>query len=583
MNPQNSLQDRWNLKSLFADEKSLRGTIETSIKKAKEFEQSYKDKFSTLTPQAFYQMIESYENLCENLSRIMTYAFLRFAANTKEGAFYAECEMQVNLAQEHLLFFEVEFNALPKATQEHLIAQAGRYRYFLELLAKGAKHQLTLPEERVLLKTQPVGVDSFKRLFDEHLSRLRFEITLEGQKKDVGEEEVLSLLYDKERDVRKMAQESLSATLEQNLEILGFIYNVVRKDLRITTELRNYTSLEESRHLSNQTTQRSVDSMVKTINENIGIVEEYYTLKAKLLGLDMLYDYDRYAPIPCGEEEEFTYQDSKAIVLETFKGFSPRFFEIAKKAFEEGWVDSHPRENKRGGAFSHGSVPSAHPFLMLNHTNRRRDVFTMAHELGHTIHQKLSYRVGYLNADTPLTTAETASVFAEMLLFEKMKDSLDKKQKISLYAGKLEDIFATLFRQNVFTNFERRVHHQEGELSIQEISDIWQEENQKMFGKSVVLTPNYRLWWSYIPHFIHTPFYCYAYSYGQLLVFALFGVYRSNPLDFIAKYEEFLSLGGSKSPKELVEIFGLDIEDDDFWQIGINEVRQLLEGLKAIL
>lgn len=576
-------KDLWDLKPLFSDDESLQKAIKQSIEEAKTFEQTYKDNLSTLTAESFDEAIKAYERICENLSRIMTYAFLRFASNTKEGAFYANCEMQVNSAQESLLFFDLEFNALSEPKRQEFIQYSQKYAYYLELLSKDSQHQLSLKEEKILLKTQPVSVDSFKRLFDEHLSRLRFKITLNGSPKEVGEEEVLSLLYDKEREVRKMAQESLSAGLEQNLDLLAYIYNVVRKDLKITTNLRNYASLEESRHLDNQTTQKSVDSMVKIINENVGIVEEYYTLKAKILGLETLYDYDRYAPISCGEETEFTYQDSKEIVLETFKEFSPKFHRIANRAFEEGWIDSHPRENKRGGAFSHSAVPSAHPYLMLNHTNRRRDAFTMAHELGHTIHQTLSYKVGYLNADTPLTTAETASVFAEMLLFEKMKANLNREQKIELYAGKLEDVFATLFRQNVFTNFERLVHHQEGELDKEEFSRFWQQENQKMFGKSVILTPNYRLWWSYIPHFIHTPFYCYAYSYGQLLVFALFGVYRLKPSEFIAKYEEFLSLGGSKSPKELVGLFDLNIESDDFWQIGINEVKLLLEGLKAIL
>ncbi|WP_297813682.1 M3 family oligoendopeptidase [uncultured Helicobacter sp.] len=576
-------QDLWNLTALFKNKKSLQNTMKESIERARAFEQTYKNNLVNLTPDKFYQSLKNYEKICEELSAIMTYAFLCFASNTKEGAFYADCEMQVNRAQESLLFFDLEFNALSSQKQQEFIQNAQEYKYYLDLLSKNSKHQLSLKEEKILLKTQPVSVDSFKRLFDEHLSHLRFTISLNGTQKQVGEEEVLSLLYDKEREVRKMAQESLSVGLKQNLDLLTYIYNVVRKDLKITTELRKYESLEESRHLDNQTTQKSVDSMVKTINDNVGIVEEYYLLKAKILGLDTLYDYDRYAPLCCTEEAEFTYQDSKAIVLETFEEFCPKFYGIAKCAFEEGWVDSHPREYKRGGAFSHSAVPSAHPYLMLNHTNRRRDAFTMAHELGHTIHQTLSYKVGYLNADTPLTTAETASVFAEMLLFEKMKKNLSREQKIELYASKLEDVFATLFRQNVFTNFERLVHLKEGELSSEEFNNLWQEENQKMFGKSVILTPNYRLWWSYIPHFIHTPFYCYAYSYGQLLVFALFGVYRSNPLDFVTKYEEFLSLGGSKSPKELVGIFGLDIESEDFWQIGMSEVRLLLEGLKEIL
>ncbi|MBX7490025.1 M3 family oligoendopeptidase [Helicobacter turcicus] len=578
-----STQDIWNLKPLFDNKETLKEAMQNAIYKTQAFQKQYKNNLNTLNGESFYQCLKEYEKLCEELSSIMTYAFLCFASNTQEGAFYAECEMEVNKAQEFLLFFELEFNALENTKKQEFMESAKGYTYYLELLAKQAKYQLSLKEEKVLLKTQPVGVESFKRLFDEHLSHLRFIITLKGVSKEVGEEEVLSLLYDKDREVRKMAQKSLSKTLQQNLPLLTYIYNVVRKDLKITAELRGYESLEESRHISNQTTQKSVDVMVETINKNVGIVEEYYTLKAKLLGYDCLYDYDRYAPIYSESEESFSYKESKKIVLETFADFSPKFHAIAKRAFDEGWVDAHPRENKRGGAFSHSAVPSAHPYLMLNHTNRRRDAFTMAHELGHTIHQYLSYCVGYLNADTPLTTAETASVFAEMLLFEKMQQSLGTQEKIALYAGKLEDVFATLFRQNVFTNFERLVHKKEGELNTETLNMLWQQENQKMFGKSVVLTENYKLWWSYIPHFIHTPFYCYAYSYGQLLVFALFGVYRRNKADFVAKYEEFLSLGGSKSPKELVEIFGFDIENSDFWGIGMQEVRNLLNGLKGIL
>ncbi|MDE5603255.1 MAG: M3 family oligoendopeptidase [Helicobacter sp.] len=569
----------WNLAPLFKGKDSLKVAIRESIKNAKEFEEKYKDRLHILTPKEFFILLETYENNCEDLARIMTYAFLSFAANTKEGAFYAECEMKVNEAQESLLFFEVEFNTLPKELQEQFIQQGGKYAYFLELLSKNAKYQLTLPEEKVLLKTQPVGVDAFKRLFDEHFSRMKFKF----DEQELTEEEILSFLYHKDREIRKKAAESLSLELNKNREFLAYIYNVVRKDLKIQSELRGYKSLEEFRHISNQTTQKSVDLMVQAINENVKIVEEYYTIKKNLLNYDKLYDYDRYAPLPMSSSEVFSYEDSKKIVLETFKGFSTKFYEIANKAFEEGWIDSHPRENKRGGAFSHSAVASTHPYLLLNHTNQRRDVFTIAHELGHTIHQNLSYSVGYLNSDTPLTTAETASVFAEMLLFEEMKNSLNKEEKISLYAGKLEDIFATLFRQNVFTNFEREIHAKEGELSTEEINQIWQDENQKMFGNSVVLSENYRLWWSYIPHFIHTPFYCYAYSYGQLLVMALFGIYRKEGKSFIPKYEKFLSLGGSQSPKDLVSIFGLDIEDEGFWRIGINEVRLLLEELKRIL
>ncbi len=576
-------QDIWNLTALFQNKHSLQESMQTTLNEAQSFEKQYKGRLEELNTESFYQSVRRYEELCAKISRIMTYAFLCFAQDTREGAFYAECEMQTNRATEHLLFFTLEFNTIKAEVKRHFIECAKEYRYYLELLDKESQHQLTLKEEQILLKTQPVSVDSFKRLFDEHLSRLRFEIISNGIPKLVGEEEVLSLLYESDREVRKMAQESLSRVLEENLDLLTYIYNVIRKDLKITAQLRGYKTLEESRHISNQTTQKSVDAMVETINKNVGIVEEYYLLKAKILGLDCLYDYDRYAPLSSKDKATFGYEDSKNIVLETFREFSETFYNIAKCAFEEGWVDSHPREYKRSGAFSHGATPSTHPYLMLNHTNRRRDVFTMAHELGHTIHQKLSYKVGYLNADTPLTTAETASVFAEMLLFDKIQKHLSREEKIEVYSGKLEDIFATLFRQNVFTNFERLIHLKEGELDKETIKAIWQEENQKMFGKSVILTDNYKLWWSYIPHFIHTPFYCYAYSYGQLLVCALFGIYRNNQTDFIEKYEEFLSLGGSKSPKELVRIFGLDIEDSNFWEIGMSEVRLLLENFKSIL
>ena len=571
--------DLWDLKPLFKDKKTLEDSIKHAIENAKTFEQKYKDRISSLGAEQFYDLVREYESNCESLSKIMTYAFLCFAANTKEGMFYAKCELEVNKAQESLLFFEIEFNHLGDTIKQKFIEESKEYKYFLELLDKDAKHQLSLAEEKILLKTQPVGVDAFKRFFDEHLSRLRFN--LDGE--EVSEEKVLSLLHDKDREVRKRAAKSLSEGLEKNIDFFAYIYNMVRKDLRIKSQLRGYDSLEESRHISNQTTRRSVDMMVQTINENVAIVEEYYAIKRKLLGYDVLYDYDRYAPLPFAQNQVSSYEDSKQIVLETFKGFSDKFYQIAMRAFQEGWIDSHPRENKRAGAFSHSCVPSVHPYLMLNHTNQRRDSFTMAHELGHTIHQYLSYSVGYLNADTPLTTAETASVFAEMLLFERLKDTLSREEKIALYAGKLEDIFATLFRQNVFTNFERLVHQKEDELSAKELSTIWQEENQKMFGKSVILSEDYSLWWSYIPHFIHTPFYCYAYSYGQLLVMALFGVYRREKQDFVKKYEYFLSLGGSQSPKDLVSIFGLDIEDENFWKIGIKEVRLLLQALNELL
>lgn len=322
--------------------------------------------------------------------------------------------------------------------------------------------------------------------------------------------------------------------------------------------------------------------MINVVVNNFNLVAKYYGIKSKILGIDKLKDYDRYAPVS-SHNEIYSYEDAKDIVIETFMDFSSVCGGIVDRAFRECWVDSHPKNNKRGGAFSHGSVPSSHPYVLLNYTGRRRDVFTIAHEFGHAIHQELSKSMGYLNIDTPLTTAETASVFGEMLLFDKMKQSATNEELVGLYAGKIEDIFATLFRQVVMTNFERRIHAIDGELDVDTLNSIWFEENKKMFGNSLKLTKKYALWWSYIPHFIHSPFYCYAYSYGQLLSLALFGLYKSGHDGFVDKYIKFLSYGGSKSPKELVGIFGFDIEDANFWQYGINEVAKILDEFSTIV
>jgi len=356
---------------------------------------------------------------------------------------------------------------------------------------------------------------------------------------------------------------------------------MIKSDLKIECELRGYNSPEVPRHLDNRISQKSVDSLVKSVNERFDLVSEYYEIKKRLLGLEKLKDYDRYAPIG-SDEKELEYNEASKLVLDSFREFDEEFYKIANEAINNGWIDVFPKEGKRGGAFSHPATPDTHPYIMLNYTNKRRDIFTLSHELGHTIHQKLSYKVGFLNSDTPLTTAETASVFAEMLLFDSIKNSISKKELVAIYAGKLDDIFATLFRQIVFTNFERRVHSFEGELNVEDFNSIWMDENKKMFGKSIELTKNYELWWSYIPHFIHTPFYCYAYSYGQLLVLALYGLYKSGSSDFVQKYKEFLSSGGSKSPRELILIFGYDIDDAAFWQVGLKEVERMLKEFKEV-
>ena len=599
----NRESSQWDLNPLFKSEGHLERFMATNTRRAKHFAKTYEQKLDKIQSDSFYEVIKEYEAILEGFARVMTYVFLRFAKDTTQGDMYAKYEMQTTQAQNLVLFFELEFCKLPAKKREEIISYAPQYAYFLQKLIEQDRYQLSLAEEKVLLATSPVGVSAFSRLFDEHLANLTFKSpkvntdskTRSNDKKSpknkktksLNEEEILSLLHHHKRDVRKEAQKIFTKKLYKSRHLLSYVLNMVRKDLHIQMQLRGYKLPESFRHISNAATQKSVDKLIEVTSAHYGLVGEYYEIKAKLLGLKELKDYDRYAPIE-SDAYELPYEEAIKLVLKSFGHFSKEFREIALKALKKGWVDSHPAAHKRGGAFSHGSVPSAHPYVLLNYTNSRRDAFTIAHEFGHMIHQELSKTQGYLNMDTPLTTAETASVFAEMILFDTLKTSLSKEELIPLYAGKLEDIFSTLFRQVVMTHFERRIHAQSDELKPEEFDEIWREENERMFGKSLKLSKNYEGWWCYIPHFVHSPFYCYAYSYGQLLVLALFGLYKSQKTPqgkakFIQKYIQFLSLGGSKSPKALISSFGLNLESDKFWLIGMNEVQKMLEEFKELL
>ena len=562
----------WDLSALYANEASLNKDLQEASQRAKSFENICKGKLKTLNSQEFLEAIREYESINEMLGRIMTYAFLVFATDSDKGGFYAKYQQEYTHIAENLLFFELEFNTLSKARQEELIASAPTYRYYLESLMLEKPHQLSQKEERILLKKEMTSSSAFSRLFDEHFSRMKFRY--DG--KWLSEEEILSKLQDASRDVRKNAARAFTKGLKPHQPLLAYIFNMIKTDLASECELRGYQSAEQPRHIDNKITQKSVDALIKITEKSFHLVQNYYLQKAKLLGLDDLFEYDRYAPLQ-DSKAMYDFVTSKTIVLEAFKRFNPKFYEIAKLAFDEKWIDVLPKNKKRGGAFSHPATPSTHPYVLLNHTDTRRDLFTLAHELGHAIHQYLSRGVGYLGSDTPLTTSETASVFAEMLVFDAIKENLSLEEKRSLYASKIEDIFSTLYRQINFTTFERLVHGHKGEVDVKTFNAYWMQESQKMFGKSITLSPDYSLWWSYIPHFIHSPFYCYAYSYGQLLVLALYGLYkRSDKTEFIKNYIRFLSAGGSQSPKELISAFGFDIDDEKFWELGILEIEALL-------
>ena len=630
----------WNLGELFANEAEFSAAIDSASAQARDFELKFKDKLHALSTEEFLGALELYEGISEQIGKIMSFAHLRFARDTSLGAQQAKTEQACNDISQSLLFFELEFNELDGAKQDEFIAGSGRFRYYLSLLKRRKVHQLSLPQESVLLKTSPVSGEAFSRLFDESMARMSFDFR--GRK--LGEEEILSLLHSSDRGVRKDAAASLSAVLQQNSHLLGYIYNMIKTDLKIRCELRDYDKAEAVMHEENQINIASVDALIAETERSFGLVGKFYAKKREILGYDALYDYDRYAPLG-GDESEFSFEQAKQIVLAAFEKFSPKFKQIALIAFERNWIDAMPAQNKQSGAFSHSGSRDTHPFVLLNFTRKRRDVFTLAHELGHAIHQYLSYGVGYFNSFTPLTTAETASVFCEMLVFDYMRENFsnlnglsnfksavasdgsqnfkrdasqeaqggeitnehavknaasqgsvgscelaasdtdtpsqtasDKTALRAMLAAKIEDIFATLYRQIGFTTFERRVHASADELSVERLGELWMEESRKMFAGELILQDHYKSWWSYIPHFVHSPFYCYSYAYAQLLVLALYGLYKSGRLEnFVQIYTEFLSSGGSDAPQKLVAKFGFDINKSEFWRIGIEQVAALVD------
>nr|WP_315009858.1 M3 family oligoendopeptidase [uncultured Campylobacter sp.] len=600
----------WNLGELFANEAEFSGAIDSASAQARNFELKFKDKLHALSAEEFLDALELYEGISEQIGKIMSFAHLSFARDTSLGAQQAKTEQACNDISQSLLFFELEFNELDAEKQDEFIAGGGRFGYYLSLLKRRKAHQLSLSQESVLLKTSPVSGEAFSRLFDESMARMSFDFR--GRK--LGEEEILSLLHSSDREVRKDAAASLSAVLEQNSHLLGYIYNMIKTDLKIRCELRGYDKAEAVMHEENQINIASVDALIAETERSFALVGKFYAKKREILGYDVLYDYDRYAPLG-GDESEFSFEQAKQIVLAAFEKFSPKFKQIALIAFERNWIDAMPAQNKQSGAFSHSGSRDTHPFVLLNFTRKRRDVFTLAHELGHAIHQYLSYGVGYFNSFTPLTTAETASVFCEMLVFDYMRENFsnlnsssnlksaaasdgaadpcelaasdtdmpsqtasDKTALRAMLAAKIEDIFATLYRQIGFTTFERRVHASADELSTGQIDELWMEESRKMFAGELILQDHYKSWWSYIPHFIHSPFYCYSYAYAQLLVLALYGLYKSGRLEnFVQIYTEFLSSGGSDEPQKLVAKFGFDINKSEFWRIGIEQVAALVD------
>lgn len=579
---------QWDLSDLYASpqDPKIQADKDQLNADAEAFSEAYRGRVAGLSPGEFRDALQRYESILQIAHRLGTYASLLWSADTEAIAHgklmqhIRELGSQIN---QRLVFFDVEWMAVNEDQALQLItsSELSRYSHYLTVSRLYKEHTLSEAAEQALSAKSVTGRSAWTRFFDETLSAARF--AFDGE--ELTEQQVLSKLHNPEREIRKKAHTSLTDGFKAHMRTLTFIFNTVLADKASSDQLRKYPSWISARNLSNQTDNDTVNALVQTVTGSYPLVQRYYRLKADLLGLDTLYDYDRYAPLK-KSETKLSWNEARQRVLNAYSAFHPDMGKIAGLFFEQNWIDAAIRPGKRGGAFSASSSTDTHPYVLMNYDGQLRDVQTLAHELGHGVHQYLSRQQGELQSGTPLTTAETASVFGEMLVFEDILSTLDDpSERLALLMGKIDDTIATVYRQISMNRFEDLIHthrRESGELSSDEFSSYWIKTQEELYGDSVTLTPEYRHWWCYIPHFLHTPGYVYAYAFGELLVLALYRQYREQPNGFADKYLQLLSAGGSRWPHDLLNDFGLDIRDASFWQRGTEELDLLIQSAEEI-
>lgn len=532
--------------------------------------------------------LKSLERIIAMAIKPELYASLLFSTNTGEERYGALLqstrEGYVNISKK-LLFLELDLAKLPEKRLRELASDPilRNYSHYLERQSQFKKHRLTEAEEKILADKEQTSKAAFARLFEQIISGKRFTLKKGDRTVELSEPEVLDLLYHPDRETRKVAAGRFTAGLKDEVQKLSFIYNTLGQDKKINDAYRRFERPEDSRHLDNETDRKSVEALVEAVRANYGIVRDYYAFKSKVLKFRTLYDYDRYAPVTASTIK-IAFPEAKKIILEAFGTFDTEFREIAEQFFKKSWIHGTVTPGKRGGAYCSYLTPDLHPYVFVNYQNKVADVETLAHELGHAIHGYLMRNQTLLNFDSPLTLAETASVFAEMLVFDHLRKTLPTKEKLSLVMRTIEGLIASVFRQTAMFLFERDFHRERagGELATDRINALWLNRQKEMFGDSVTLTSDYSYWWSYIPHFIETPFYVYAYAFGQLLTISLYARYLKENQSFPTKYKRFLSSGNTKSPRELLGELEVDINRPEFWNEGLQGIKALTEEAKNI-
>lgn len=572
----------WDLSDLYAssNDPALARDMQRVKQMAGEFSQTYKNNLSFLNAAELQHALQKYEAIQDLMSRIGSYAYLNWTTNTEDAALGKLVQETNELGSElsqQLVFFDIEWLALPEEDAQKLIqneALAG-YRHYLQTSREFKPYILSEEQEQLLSAKSVTGKQAWTRFFDETLGAARFQ--LDGR--ELTEQEVLSKLHQPDRDLRRRAAAALTEGFRRMNRSLTYIFNTLLADKATNDKLRGYKSWISSRNLSNEIKDETVGHLVEAVTGAYPLAQRYYKLKARLLGIAQLQDYDRYAPL-LTNESTIEWQQARQTVLQAYGRFHPEMGEVAGKFFEHNWIDAAIRPGKRGGAYSASTADSVHPYVFMNYDGSVRDVQTLAHELGHGVHQYVSRIHGPLQSGTPLTTAETASVFGEMLVFQDLLAGLQsKEEQLALLLGKIDDSMATVFRQISMNRFEDAIHtarREEGELTSERFGELWMQTQRDLYGDSVHLNEHYGLWWSYIPHFLHTPGYVYAYAFGELLVLSLYEKYRRQPEGFADRYMEILRAGGSESPETLTARLGVDINQRAFWQEGIGLIEQLV-------
>ena len=584
---------RWDLTDFYAslNDPQIQADLNRADTMTKAFASTYGEKFNasgSWTGKELHQAIQGYEKIDELLGKLVSYGYLLFATNVNNPPvlqFFQMIQEQSTTISSHLIFFTLDLNKLEEAALKNAYGESSdlaRYKPWIDNVRLFRPHQLSAELEKLLHEKSVTGRNAWIRLFDETLASIKF--TIDGQEFALAQ--VLDRVGHKDASVRHEAAQALSKGLAQNASLLTLITNTLAKDKEIEDSWRQFSHPVAARNLSNQVEDEVVNALVKAVKESYGhLSHRYYALKAKWLGLEKLEYWDRNAPLPEADDTLIPWDDAKEIVLDAYHNFHPEMAKIGRRFFDKPWIDAPSQAGKESGAFAHPTVPSVHPYILLNYNGKIRDVMTLAHELGHGIHQVLAADQGLLLSGTPLTIAETASVFGEMLTFKALlAKTTSSAQRRSLLASKVDDMLNTVVRQIAFFEFERAVHEhrRKGELSIEDIGNIWIETQKEALGEAVNIDPIVQPFWGYVSHFIHAPFYVYAYAFGDCLVNSLYSVYESQHPNFTTLYIDLLKAGGSKRYPELLMPFGLDAKNPEFWQQGLNVVAGFIDELERI-